>query len=375
MDIPFFKQISLSKGLALFKKKPPSVLGVDLGSSSLKMVQVRKENERALLETYGELASGPYGGLEVGKSVRLVADKVQEMIADLMKESNATSRRAVVAVPLRSSFVTMISMPLMSEADLKEAVPFEARRWIPVPAGEVILDWWVLPQGVGGEENREEGFAKEKKFMDVLLVAIHREVVEKYREIFGKVGIEVASFEIEVFSQVRSALWREVAPVLLVDFGASATRFTIVDYGIVRMSHGVDKGSQDLTLSLSRSLGIDFERAEKMKREIGLSDRPEHKETKGLIEPILDSVFSEGLRVVAQYRRKSGHSIKRVFLAGSGANLKGLGDFCINKFGAEAKLAQPFGRLSYPVFLEPSLAELGPTFATALGAALRELQE
>ena len=375
MDIPFFKNLSFAKGLALFKRKEASVLGIDLGSSSLKLVQVRKENERAVLETYGELSSGPYGGMEVGKSVKLVGEKVGEMLRDLIKEANVTSRRAVVAIPLRSSFVTVISLPLMSEADLKEAVPFEARRYIPVPPGEVIIDWWVLPQGISGEREKEEGLAKERKFMDVLLVAIHREVVEKYQSIFKEIGIEVASFEIEVFSQVRSALSREVAPLLLVDFGALSTRFTIVDYGIVRMSHGLDRGSQDLTQALSRSLGIDFERAEKLKRDTGLSPRPEHKEIRAVLEPLVDFAFSEGLRVTSEYRRRSEHSLKRIALAGGGANLKGLVDFCINKFGLEAKLVNPFSRVEYPPFLEPALKELGPTFSTALGLALRDLQE
>jgi len=349
------------------------VLGIDFGSSSLKLVQVRKENERAVLETYGELSCGPYGGMEVGKSVKLVSEKVAEMLRDLIKEANVTSRRAVVAIPLRSSFVTVISLPLMSEADLKEAVPFEARRFIPVPLGEVIIDWWVLPQGISGE--REEGLTKERKFIDVLLVAIHREVVEKYQGIFKEIGIEVASFEIEVFGQVRSALAREVAPLLLVDFGALSTRFTIVDYGIVRMSHGLDHGSQDLTQALSRSLGIDFERAEKLKRDTGLSSRPEHKEIRAVLEPLVDFAFSEGLRVTSEYRRRSEHSLKRIALTGGGANLKGLVDFCINKFGLEARLVNPFSRVEYPPFLEPALKELGPTFSTALGLALRELQE
>lgn len=374
MDITFFKKLEFPGSLALFRKRETSVIGVDFGSSSLKLVQLRKEKEQAVLETYGELAAGPYGGGEVGKSVRLVSEKVTQMLSDLLKEANVTARRAVVSVPLRSSFVTQISLPLMSEAQLKEAIGFEARRYIPVPVGEVVLDWWVLPQGLSGEGEKEEGLAKERKFMEVLLVAIHREVLEKYKSIFEKTGIEITSFEIEVFSQVRAALFREVSPVLLVDFGSSATRFSVVDYGIVRISHSLDKGSQDLTQALSRSLGIDFERAEKLKRDTGLSPRPEHQEIRGVLEPVLDHIFSEGQRVAEEYRRRSEHSLRRLWLCGGASNLKGLVDFTINKFGVEARLAHPFSRVDYPAFLEPVLKELGPVFTTSLGLALRELQ-
>lgn len=375
MDIAFFKKYSLAKGLALFKKKGSSVLGVDLGSSSLKVVQLRKEKERAILETYGELACGRYASAEVGRSVRLVDQKVVEMLRDIVREANVSASRAIVAIPLRSSFVKMIALPLMSEKELKEAVPFEARKYIPVPIGEVMLDWWILPEGIGEERGKEEGFIKERKYQDVLLVAIHREVIEKYREIVQGVKLAVDAFEIEVFSQVRAVLSREIAPALLVDLGAESTRFTVVDYGVVRLTHTLDRGAVELTDVLSRSLGVDFERAERLKRDIGLSDRPEHKEILNVIEPLLDYIFAEGARVALEYRRRSGRSIKRVWLLGGGALLKGINEFSINKFGLETREAHPFSRVEYPAFLEPVLKEIGPSFCTSLGAALRALHE
>ncbi len=374
MDVPFFKNLPAST-LALFKEKETSVVGIDFGSSSLKMVQLKKVKERAVLQTYGELALGPYGGGEIGKTAKLVDQKAVEMIKDLMKEANITSRHAVVSIPLRSSFITLASFPVMSDKDLNEAIPYEARRYIPVPTSEVLMDWWVLPPGISGWADKDEGFAKERKFSEVLLVAIHRDVVEKYQNILKEAGMESSSFEIEAFSQVRSLLSREVAPVLIVDLGASSAKVTLVDYGIVRLAHNIDRGFQDLTQALSRALGVDFERAEKLKRDTGLSDRPEHKEIVSVVRPLLEYIFSESLKVATEYRRRSNHSIKRVILTGGGANLKGILEFSINKFGVETKLANPFGKVQYPAFLEPALKEIGPSFSTALGLGLRELQE
>ena len=374
MDIPFFKSLSLG-GSALFKHREKGIVGIDLGSSSLKLVQLRKEKERAILETYGEISTAHYGGVEMGQSARLVDQKVLEMLEDLIKEANITARQAVVSLPLRVSFVSLLTLPIMNEKDLAEAVHYEARRYIPVPINEVILDWWSLPQGILSDAEREEGLVKEKKFIEVLLVAVHQQVLEKYRSIFKEAGIEIVSFEIEIFSQVRSAIAREVAPILLIDYGAQSTRFTIVDYNIVRMSHNADRGSQDLTLALSRSLGIDFERAEKLKRDTGLSLRPEHQEIKNVIEPLLDHNFSEGIRVMTEYKRRTNHSIKRIVFTGGGSLLKGLIDFSINKFGVEARLSNPFQKVEYPPFLEPALRDLSPIFSTALGLALREMQK
>src|SRR3989338_4954233 len=98
-----------------FKKKDESFLGIDIGSSSVKIVQLKKKNEQAILETYGELSVGPYAGVETGQASHIVEDKAIEMLKDLTKEAGAKAQKAAVAVPLRSSFVTVIRLPVSPE--------------------------------------------------------------------------------------------------------------------------------------------------------------------------------------------------------------------------------------------------------------------
>lgn len=375
ISIPFVKKLQLPKTLQLWERKGQSVLGIDIGSSSLKAVQLRKEKERAILETYGELATGPYGQAFVGQAVQLVEDKMVEMIKDVIKEAGITTKEAVVSIPLRSSFVTLVDLPQMGEKELAEAVPFEARRYIPVPTQEVVIDWWAIPEGFGTQKQKEdEVFAKKKKTMQVLLVAIHKNIIEKYQSIIKAAGLKAKSFEIEVFSTMRSIIRHELSPILIIDFGASSTKMTMIDYGIVRMSHTIDRGSQDLTSALAKSLGIEFARAEEIKREIGLSPKPEYQQEVGVIEPLLDYVLSDAGRMVEDYRKKSGRAATHVVLAGGGALLNGLVDFTVKRVGLTAKLADPFARLEYPVFLQPVLKDIGPSFATAIGLAMRELK-
>jgi len=162
---------------------------------------------------------------------------------------------------------------------------------------------------------------------------------------------------------------------LLIDLGAQSTRFAIVDYGVIRMAHTIDRGSLELTDALSRSLGIEFDRAEHLKYDTGLSSRPEHKEIKSVIEPILDNIFSEGSRVISEYYKKYGRSVKKAYLLGGGALLNGIQDFAVSRFGIEVRFADPFSKVEYPAFLKETLREIGPTFATAMGAALRAIEE
>ncbi|PIR69651.1 MAG: hypothetical protein COU47_01975 [Candidatus Niyogibacteria bacterium CG10_big_fil_rev_8_21_14_0_10_46_36] len=379
-DISFFKNLGFGKKISLWSKSTKSITGVDLGLSSVKIVQLRREKERAVLETYGELATGPYSGLSVGQAVQLVDEKIVEMLKDLIKESGITAKDVVLSIPLRSSFVTLIKVPLMSDAEINQMVPYEARKYIPVPIDEVVLDWWAIPEGFvqtkeGGPDAGEPIAPEEerKRTVSILLVAIHKETIAKYKAIMESVGLSVRALEIEVFSIARSLLARDLAPILLVDFGASSTKITVVDYGIVRSSHSVDRGSQDITLTISRALGIDFTRAEEMKREIGLSLRPEHREVHGVIEPMLNHVFSNAVRVAQDYQRRHSRSINRVILVGGGAKMYGLVDYAVKKFGIETTLGDPFRRVQYPAFLQPVLKDIGPSFAQAIGLAVREL--
>lgn len=355
------------KRIELPWQKEASILGVDIGTSSIKIVQLRKEKERAILETYGELALGPYAKLKVGQAVKLPEDKIIEALKDLLKEANAKARTAVVAIPLASSFITVINLPFSLGDNLSEVIQMEARKYVPVPLSEVILDWWILPE-ISKEQSLET-----KKFTRVLLAAIHRDTINAYKSIISGAGLKTKFYEIECFSILRSCLTRESSPVAVLDFGASTTKLAVVDLGLLKETHSIGHGSQELTLALSRSFNIDFSRAEEMKREIGLSDLPENQQFVSVLEPILDYIFLEANRFIKDFQKKNNRSIGKVLLSGGGSLLKGLIDFSVKKFSLEVELADPFLKVEYPLFLSGALKEVGVGFALAAGLALREL--
>ena len=130
----------------LFAKKEKSVLGVDIGSSSLKVVQLRKEHGQAVLETYGELALGPYGGSEVGQATNLSAEQVTETLKDLLREAKVTTKTCGVSIPFARSLLALVTLPYRKDpAEQKTVIELEARKFIPVPISEVQLDWFVVP--------------------------------------------------------------------------------------------------------------------------------------------------------------------------------------------------------------------------------------
>src|SRR3989344_8279158 len=118
----------------IFKKKTTSALGIDIGSSSIKVVQLQKKGNKAVLETYGELSLGPYGGVSVGQSTNLTTDKLVQAVNDLLSEKEValTTQVCGLAIPFKASLLSIIKMPAISEKELGLMVPIEARKYIPV---------------------------------------------------------------------------------------------------------------------------------------------------------------------------------------------------------------------------------------------------
>lgn len=353
--------------------KGQSILGIDVGSSSIKVVQLRRERGVAVLETYGELALGPYSGVEIGRATSLSSEKLGGALIDVIREANVTSKNAGLAIPFSSSLVSVIKMPAVDEDQLKGMVPIEARKYIPVPIAEVTLDWFVVPDSVeiGAAPNAPGAPVKR---VDVLLAAIHNETIAKYKSIVAAAGIVASFLEIEIFSTVRAALDHGVAPVVVIDFGAATTKVYIVERGIVRESHIVNRGSQDITNAMAKTLSLSTARAEELKRSEGLQGTS-NKQVAEAAMLTLDYIFSEINRVILTYEQRSSKNVSRVVLAGGGAALKGLLSFAQGRLSVDATLADPFGKTQAPAFLLDVLKEAGPIFTVATGVALRKLQE
>lgn len=371
MDIPFFKNAP-SLGFSLFDKKS-SILGIDIGNSSIKLVQLRIEKEKAVLETYGELATGPYAHKGVGQAARLADPKVAEVIKDLVRETGSTAKSVVASIPLRNSFITIVEVPTSDLKELETIMQYEMRRYIPIPLSEVIVDWWHLPEDHHVGDGTLATSAK-KSNMSVLLVAVPKEIVERHKRILQDTGLDIAAFEIETFSSVRSIVGRESQTILVVDFGAVTAKMAIVERGMVRASHSFEKGFQDISMALVESLGLDFTRAENIKRETGLSARMEHEGVLKVILPIIDYIQIEIERFAVGYTKRYGGSISKIYISGGGASMPGLVDYMVKKFGVEVLLANPFSKVDYPAFFQPVLKEIGPSFSIATGLALRGLQ-
>lgn len=372
----------LSNITNLFGTKSGSVLGIDIGSSSIKAVQLSQKDGHPVLDTYGELALGPYAGKAIGEATNLPLEKIIEALTDMLKEKevNISSKNCGIAIPFSSSLMAVMEVPMLSQKELSEMVPLEARKYIPVPISEVTLDWYVIPKDKTPEPQElvktiPEPNKSQIEKGEVLIVALHNETINNYKEIINRAKLDVSFFEIEIFSTMRSVLDDEISPIMIVDMGATSTKLYIVERGILRSSHMVNRGSHKITDELSKSLGISMTDAEYLKREKGMPGEINGIEIKNVMILTLNYIFSEANQVILAYQKKYNKNVSKVILVGGGSALKGIVDVAKETFQTDVVAGDPFGKVVAPAFLEKVLRETGPEFTVALGVALRKLQE
>ncbi|MBP6904605.1 MAG: type IV pilus assembly protein PilM [Candidatus Pacebacteria bacterium] len=359
------------------KKEDDTSVGIDIGTSSIKVVELKKENGRAVLSTYGALSIGQYKeGGSLGEVTNLDAETLAKALADVLTETNISSKNVVIGIPSVACIIFILQLPaVIDEATLPTVIPSEAKKFIPVPIEDVSLDWYVIPRredsGVASRVLAESG--GEAK-ISVLVVATLNETLAKYTQVLQKAALPVDNLEIEIFSHIRSVLTRELFPVLIVDIGASKTKLTIVEHGIVETFRLVNRGGQDMTQVIARSLEIPFDRAEAIKKEYGILPSPEHPTVPDLIKTHLVDIFQEANANILAYEKRYNKNIGKIIFTGGGAMTHGLLDYASQSFAAELIIADPFSKVESPVFLAGVLKTTGPEFSIALGLALKQFQ-
>ena len=365
----------------LISSAEDSAVGIDIGSSAIKVVEIKKKGGKTILETYGSIALGPYDALDMGRVTNLSVEKIAEALKEVLKQSGITTVSGAFSIPIQSSLIFTVELPTqVKENGLATIIPTEARKYIPVPITEVSLDYFILPQKESSFEeintvaDNSNIPQKGTEKTNVLVVATQNDAIARYRSIVSQCSLTASFFEIEIFSSIRANFERELSPVLLIDFGASRTKLSIVEFGMVKSYHTIERGGADITDSISKSLSIPFSEAEKMIKEFGLFGNPTEKSLTDIIRIHIDYIFSETNNALLEYEKRYNRTISKVIFSGGGSLLKGLKEVAANNFRAEIEVGHPFSKVNAPAFLEKVLETMGPEFAVALGLALRKLQ-
>jgi type IV pilus assembly protein PilM len=337
----------------LTAKKGDGVVGIDIGASSIKVVQLRTEREQVVLETYGMLSLGPTANQDEGTLVSLSDEDLGAAVKRVLTEARVTATRTVVTLPLSQALTVVLKLPRVSDKDLSMVIETEARKYIPVPLTDVVMDSFEIPAHSDTPATERE----------VLVVALPRDIVNRMEAVMTSIGRKAEAMEVEIFSAMRAGLDRDLAPVLFIDVGASGARAAVVELGVVRRTASFPRGGAQATDILARAMNLPFADAERKKREAP--------------HDALRVYIDELVRDVDQFARDAEADVKspaaRVVMTGGGSSLPGLRDALEKQLGVTVSLADPFDKSKAPEFLRPTLKLSGPTFAHSLGAALRSL--
>lgn len=353
------------------KKSPKSFLGIDIGTSAIRVVELTKQGSGKKLENYGEiktvsLQAAPFRTIEKD-SLLLSNQETAKAISAILTEAGVQSRAANFSIPDYSTFFTNIKLPSMTPKELAQAVRYEARSYVPLPLSEITLDWQVLGSDIStGQKNNSS---------KILVVAIPNDVIRQYQEIAEQAGLEIKALEAEAFALARAAVRDEKRVTAIVDVGARSTTCNILENGILKMSHSFNISGNELTEVLSRSLGIDYKEADELKKTMGLIQQEESRENaRDIFLPLVDLILAEVKKIFQNFYQQEGKEVERIILAGGSSLMPGLREYFFEEFKRETEIPNPFSVLSFPPILDETLREMGPSWAIAVGLALRGLE-
>ena len=348
----------------LFSKK---ALGIDIGVSSIKVVEVSLAGKKHKLENYFEFRFPAQKSLAFEafdkQNLLLLTDEVAQVLNSLLQKLGIKQKKAAFAIPDFSTFFTSFTLPPMTEAEIPQAVQFEARHHIPISLSEVTFDWKIMRE-------EEKGKPVKGSKLRVLLVAVPNNVLRAYQRLAAISQLEIVGVEAEVFGLVRAIVPEELSQQVacLVDFGWQSTTVSIVDQGRLSRSHSFDFSGIALTESLSHELNLGFAEAEKLKKEHGL-DLKEERVARILINRI-NGLSLEIDKICHDFNQTEDREVNSVILSGGTSLLFGLKEYLGSRLQKPVRLADPFVSFDYPEKLENRLKEIGPSFAVALGVGL-----
>ena len=263
---------------------PKSFLGIDIGTSTIKVVELSRWGTKKSLKNYGEIKSEvlydkPFRTAE--KSSLLLSSKdIARALRGILEEAKIETKNAVFSIPDFSSFFTHFELPHMTKEELPEAVLYEARKHVPLPFSEVTFDWQIL---------NKKRFNLPKEPIKILMVAVPNELINQYQGIASLAKLQLQALEAEVFGLIRSSLKDEKESVVVLDIGAQTTTINVVQKGVLQSSRSIDVGGGNFSERIAQSLSIGRIEAEEKKRDKGLLS----KELKIVLSPLIDIVVME----------------------------------------------------------------------------------
>ena len=347
---------------------PKRMVGIDIGTSSIKVVEISRWGGGKTLENYAEVKTADlYKSTEFQNDAKkgsysLSSDFVSKTIKGILDEAKIRTKAAVFSIPDFSTFCTSFDIPPMTEKEIPESIRYNASQYITLPISEVTLDWKITKIDPKNKNSP----------LKVFLVAVPNQVVQEYKTISAMSGLHLYAIEGEALGVARATVRKKEKTVCLVDIGIQSSTINIIDKGFLKKSYSFNFNSSQLAHIVSSALGVELEQAEEIKNKEGLLYQRQEvvKTLYLLIDPLLIEIKS----VCAEFLSSEQKEIEQIYLTGGTANLPGLKEYFTESLKKEVLVPNCFSEFLHPPILEGTLKEMAPSFSAAVGVALGGLE-
>ena len=348
----------------LFKQKQPVVLGLDISSTAIKLLELGQSGDRMRVESY---AVEPLPANSVIEKNIADVEAVGEAIKRAVKRSASRTKLAAVAVAGSAVITKIIAMPAsLTEDEMEQQIELEADQYIPYPLEEVNLDFEVI----GPSENDPER-------IDVLLAASRSENVDIRIAAIELAGLKAKIVDVEAYAMENAfSLLISQLPeqgidqtIAVIDIGATMTTLNVMHDRKTIYTREQVFGGKQLTEEIQRRYGLSYEEAGMAKRQGGLPDNyiPE------VLEPFKDAMTQQVSRSLQFFYGSSQYNnVDHIVLAGGSAMIPGIDEMIANKLGVHTSVANPFTNMTLASRVKAqSLSNDAPALMIAAGLAMR----
>jgi len=356
--------------VGFFSKETKSV-GVDIGSSGIRVIELEKNDSQVTLTNY-VYVKGNYSFVKAGAN-GVIDQSAGKVLKSAMDKAGIDRKNINVAVPGFSSLITTIELPQMSEKEIGKVIEAEASKYIPVKLSEVVYGWDVIDDATFSSKEKKQAGGDDSKLSDkvrVLMVAIMKEISGKYEKVLNESGFKINSLEIDSFSAARSLVGNKPGCYIVLDIGHKVCNFSIVANKNILINRSVDVAGERITETIARSMNVDYNRAEQMKiqtaqGEANASDGVE------VIKQVFGVISEEIKKTITIFKNNyPAADVKGVILTGGTAKFGFIAEDIKNKTGLEVVTGDPFSGVAYPQPLSGIIRDKGSFSAVAVGLAM-----
>lgn len=349
------------------------VLGIDIGTTGIKAVELKKEGNVPVLTNYA--LSYDSGSLLQSSGLEILDGQTGEILQNIVKRGDFNTKKAVVGIPSFLALVSFLELPEMPHNEIEKAVRFEAGKYVPTPIEEVSLGWEIVGSFI--EKSVEGGqVGKHGQKMQIMVVTVPKSAVEKLNVVMKGAKLDVVAMEVENFATARCLVGNDKGNFMIANVGAKATDFTIVSGGLIRMTRSIDVGGAEISRAIASGLGVDLQRADKIKKsqQINLLNTKEH--LAGLVSPVVGMIIDEIRRLQELYHRKNPlNKIEKIIFTGGTSKLSTLIERISSQIPVECQSGNSLARIGVEKKYLPVVQKVAPELTVAIGLALRGFDE